>query len=59
MVAEVFVGLLQGDKDSHLSQAGWTPTLPAKTPGTFLMTDMLQFVGDISPIDNITTVATL
>ena len=28
-------------------------------PGTFTMTDLLQFVGDISPIDGITTVATL
>lgn len=56
IVAEVFVGLLEGDKDSYLSQAAWTPTLPAKTPGTFAMTDLLQFVGDISPIDNITTV---
>jgi hypothetical protein len=59
IVAEVFVGLAAGDKDSFLSQPGWTPTLPAKTPGTFFMTDLLQFVGDISPIDGITTVSTL
>ena len=59
IVAEVFVGLVQGDPDSFLSQPGWTPTLPAKTPGTFNMTDLLQFVGDISPIDGITTVSTL
>ncbi len=59
LVAEVFVGLVQGDEDSFLSQPGWKPTLPAKTPGTFLMTDLLQFVGDISPIDGITTVNTL
>jgi Animal haem peroxidase len=59
LVAEVFVGLVQGDKDSFLSQSGWTPTLPSKTPGTFFMTDLLQFVGDISPIDGITTVSTL
>lgn len=45
LVAEVFVGLVQGDKDSFMSQPGWTPTLPAKTPGTFFMTDLLQFVG--------------
>ena len=56
LVAEVFVGLVQGDKDSYLSQPGWTPTLPAKTPGTFTMTDLLRFVGEISPIDGITTV---
>lgn len=59
IVAEVFVGLVQGDKDSFLSQPGWKPTLPAKTPGTFSMTDLLQFVGEISPIDGITTVNTL
>lgn len=59
LVAEVFVGLVQGDKDSFLSQPNWKPTLPAKTPGTFLMTDLLQFVGDISPIDGISTVNTL
>ena len=33
IVAEVFVGLVQGDADSFLSQPGWTPTLPAKTAG--------------------------
>ncbi len=59
IVAEVFVGLVAGDRDSFLSLPGWAPTLPAKTAGTFLMTDLLQFVGDISPIDGITTVGTL
>jgi hypothetical protein len=59
MVAEVFVGLVQGDQDSFLAQPNWKPTLPAKTPGTFFMTDLLNFVGDISPIDGITTVNTL
>ena len=34
----------------------WTPELPSKTPGDFTMADLLRFVGDISPIDNITTV---
>jgi len=56
LVAEVFVGLVQGDPDSFLASPGWVPTLPSKVPGTFFMTDMLQFVGDISPIDGITTV---
>jgi hypothetical protein len=60
IVAEVFVGLVHGDRESYLwKQANWKPTLPAKVPGTFTMTDLLQFVGDISPIDNITTVNTL
>ncbi|HEU4781563.1 MAG TPA: hypothetical protein VFS58_16895 [Steroidobacteraceae bacterium] len=59
LVAEVFVGLVQGDDQSYLSQKNWKPTLPAKVPGTFNMTDLLQFVGDISPIDGVTTVNTL
>jgi hypothetical protein len=59
IMAEVFLGLVAGDKSSYLSQPGWQPTLPAKTPGTFLMTDLLQFVGEISPIDGVSTVNTL
>jgi hypothetical protein len=59
IVAEVFTGLVQGDPESYLSQPNWKPTLPAKKPGSFFMTDLLQFVGDISPIDGITTVNTL
>jgi hypothetical protein len=59
IVSEVFVGLVQGDPDSFLSQNNWKPTLPAKVPGTFKMTDLLQFVGDIDPVDGITTVNTL
>jgi hypothetical protein len=27
--------------------------LPRRDPGTFTMADLLQFVGDISPIDGI------
>jgi hypothetical protein len=50
LVAEVFIGLVAGDKTSYLSDPAWKPTLPATTPGTFLMSDLLQFVGDISPI---------
>jgi len=58
VVAEVFVGLVQGDRQSFLSLKGkkWRPELPSKTPGDFTMADLLRFVGDISPIDNITTV---
>ncbi|WP_254634108.1 heme peroxidase family protein [Mesorhizobium sp. GbtcB19] len=44
IVGEVFVGLVQGDETSFLSQPGWKPDLPAATPGTFLMTDLLTFV---------------
>jgi len=60
IVAEVFIGLVAGDVSSYLGvNPKWKPTLPSKTPGTFLMTDLLQFVGDLSPIDQITTVTTL
>jgi hypothetical protein len=58
IVSEVFVGLVQGDPHSFLSVQGqsWRPTLPSKTVGDFTMADLLRFVGDISPIDGITTV---
>jgi hypothetical protein len=58
IVSEVFVGLVQGDRRSFLSLKGkqWRPELPSKMPGDFTMADLLRFVGDISPIDNITTV---
>jgi hypothetical protein len=55
LVAEVFIGLVAGDATSYLSDPNWKPTLPAKTPGTFLMSDLLRFTGDISPIDQVTT----
>jgi len=57
IVSEVFVGLVQGDPSSFLSIKGkdWKPELPSKTPGDFTMADLLRFVGDISPIDGITT----
>ncbi|MDQ4143343.1 MAG: heme peroxidase family protein [Actinomycetota bacterium] len=51
IVAEVFIGLLEGDNNSFLSQdPAWKPTLPAATPGTFTMPDLLRFVNDINPI---------
>jgi hypothetical protein len=58
LVAEVFVGLVHGDRESYLWLKGkdWKPTLPSKVPGTFTMADLLRFVGDISPLDHITTV---
>ena len=58
LIAEVFVGLVHGDHKSYLWLKGknWKPTLPSKTPGDFTMADLLRFVGDISPIDGITTV---
>jgi hypothetical protein len=58
IVAEVFVGLVHGDHLSYLWLEGkhWKPELPSKTPGRFTMADLLRLVGDISPIDGITTV---
>lgn len=58
IVAEVFIGLVHGDHESYLWKKGpaWTPTLPSRTPGTFTMVDLLQFVGDVSPIDGVTQV---
>jgi hypothetical protein len=58
IVAEVFVGLVHGDQQSYLWLKGkdWKPTLPSKIPGEFTMADLLRFVGDISPIDGISTV---
>jgi len=52
LISEVFVGLLQGDRLSFLSQDPcWTPTLgPAS--GAFTMADMLRFVDSKTPIIN-------
>jgi hypothetical protein len=51
IVSEVFVGLLEGDKNSFLSKKpGWVPTLPAASPGTFFMSDLLRFVNELNPI---------
>jgi hypothetical protein len=58
IVSEVFVGLVHGDQQSYLWLKGkdWKPTLPSKKPDEFTMADLLRFVGDISPIDGISTV---
>jgi Animal haem peroxidase len=56
LVAEVFVGMLQGDPGSFMQQPNWKPNLPSAQPNNFTMVDMLRFVGDISPIDGVTTV---
>lgn len=50
IVAEVFVGLIQANRKSFLSQPRWKPTLPAAVPGTFTFADLLLFVNDINPI---------
>jgi hypothetical protein len=51
IVAEVFVGLLEGDPSSFLgADPSWKPTLPAATPDSFTMADLLRFVNDLNPI---------
>jgi hypothetical protein len=51
IVTEVFIGVLQGDRHSYLRQdPEWTPLLPAATPGTFAMTDLLKFAGVVTTL---------
>ncbi|MFB7884590.1 heme peroxidase family protein [Microbacterium sp. NPDC056057] len=50
IVAEVFLGLLQGDRASYLAQdPDWQPSLPTIDPGRtgddFLMIDLLRYAG--------------
>jgi hypothetical protein len=44
IVGEVFLGLLELDPTSYLSQnRPWRPTLPSRARGTFGMVDLLTF----------------
>jgi hypothetical protein len=53
IIAEVFIGLLEGDSNSYLTRnPDWKPSLPSAIPGTFTMADLLKFVGDLNPIDD-------
>lgn len=53
ILSEVFVGLLELDSSSFLaSNPQWRPTLPSSKPGDFDMTDLLNFAGDLSPIND-------
>lgn len=46
IVGEVLIGLLQGDFKSYLSHDPcWEPVLPAASPGSFTMADLLRFAG--------------
>jgi hypothetical protein len=48
IVGEVFIGLLQLDRDSYLWERGWQPTLPTRSgrvTGDFRMIDFLTFAG--------------
>jgi hypothetical protein len=47
IVAEVFIGLLQADKNAFAD--GWQPTMGA-VAGQFAMADMLRAVGKLNPI---------
>ncbi len=45
IVAEVLIGLVEGDPDSYLNANDvWKPSLPAQQEGTFTMADLLHFV---------------
>lgn len=52
IVGEVFIGLLQADKDSYLSvNRNWKPTLPSAKRGDFEITDLLKFAGVVHPLN--------
>ncbi|HEX5544092.1 MAG TPA: hypothetical protein VFX10_01280, partial [Nitrospira sp.] len=52
IVGEVFIGLLQADKDSYLSvNRNWKPTLPSAKRGDFEITDLLRFAGVVHPLN--------
>jgi hypothetical protein len=54
IVAETFLGMVHGDHESFLWQrSDWTPELPGAKAGHFTMADLIEFVGDINPIDAI------
>ena len=51
IVAEVIIGLLEGDDRSFLSQRrDWKPELPCATPNDFRLADMLRFLERRAPI---------
>lgn len=52
IVAEVLIGLLEGDSESYLQQdPGWVPTLPTlRADGSFKITDLLQFAEVVIPL---------
>ena len=52
IVAEVLIGLLEGDSESYLQQdPGWVPTLPTlRADGNFKITDLLRFAEVVIPL---------
>jgi hypothetical protein len=52
IVGEVFIGLLQADRDSYLSvNRNWKPTLPSAKSGDFEISDLLRFAGVVHPLN--------
>jgi len=52
LLAEVFIGLLEGDDGSFLiRQPMWQPFLPSSSAGEFTMADLVKFVGELTPDD--------
>jgi hypothetical protein len=45
IVAETFVRMLKRDGDSFMNVAGFAPSLPSSSPGTFTIADLLEFAG--------------
>ncbi|HEY3228813.1 MAG TPA: heme peroxidase family protein, partial [Roseiflexaceae bacterium] len=46
IVAEVLIGLIEGDPDSSLNAVpSWRPTLPGAQAGDFTMADLLRYAG--------------
>ena len=48
IVAEVLIGLLEGDPNSYLNmQPNWRPTLSSMHPGNFTMADLLRVAASV------------
>jgi hypothetical protein len=51
IVAEVFVGLLEGDPGSFLRiKRDWVPELPSGFPPHYEIADLLNWLGDLNPL---------
>lgn len=50
IMAETFVGLVEGSTHSILRNRNWRPWLPAQRPGHFTMNDLLLLVNDLNPL---------
>ena len=50
LVAETFVGLIEGSSDSILEERDWRPIVQPAGGGDFLMADLLRYVNEVNPI---------